>query len=104
MNHNGKQFNSPDIYRKGNVEDTLALAKRAGEQRDAISKDELDTYFTTGSYDRAGYTKHYRDSGKQGGALPGFPVGGSYGAQPGAELSVSGAALAKAQQPKSARY
>ena len=103
MNHNGNQFNSPDIYRKGNVNDTIALAKRAGEQKADVDKDELDTYFTTGNYDREGYNKHYRDSGQLGGSLPSFPVGGRYGAQAGAELSVSGAALAKAKQPKSSR-
>lgn len=101
MNTNKSQFDkfgSMNVFRKGNPEDTIALARRASEQNNARSEARDDESFS----------KMYSESlneGRVGARLASKTTvhRAMRNAQDGNPLSVSGAELAKARAPKSTR-
>ncbi len=99
MNTDKGQFSSPDIYRKGNPADTIALAKRADEQNKARREARLEK-----SVDA-----NYKDDAKSGKLGAQLAASGKTVSQAkrskalGNPVSVSGAALAEATATGSTR-
>jgi hypothetical protein len=98
MNTSQGQFGSMNVFRKGNPEDTIALARRAAEQNNARSEARDDMSFS----------KMYNESiteGRVGARLASKKTVAQAmrSAKDGNPLSVSGAELAKARAPKSTR-
>ena len=97
MNTDKGQFGSMNVFRKGNLEDTMELAARAKAQQRASRDDRLN---------KSSDTNYQEDemSGRLGARLPAVTVyQATRGAKEGNPLSVSGAELAKARAPKSTR-
>jgi len=98
MNTDKGQFGSMNVFRKGNLEDTMALAARAKSQQQASRDDRLDKSNDT----------NYKDdemSGRLGARLASKKTvhQATRAAKDGNPLSVSGAELAKDRAPKSTR-
>jgi hypothetical protein len=98
MNTDKGQFGSMNVFRKGNLEDTMALAARAKEQQQAFRDDSL-----TKSNDASDHDEE--TSGRLGARLASRKTvhQATRAAKDGLPLSVSGAELAKARAPKSTR-
>ena len=98
MNTDKGQFGSMNVFRKGNLEDTMELAARAKAQQHA-SRDH--------NFNRSSDTASQEDemSGRLGARLASRKTvhQATRAAKDGLPLSVSGAELAKARAPKSTR-
>lgn len=98
MNTDKGQFGSMNVFRKGNLADTLELAARAKAQQQASRDDSLN---------KSSDTIYQEDetSGRLGARLASRKTvhQATRAAKDGLPLSVSGAELAKARAPKSTR-
>lgn len=102
MNTDKGQFGSMNVFRKGNPEDTIALARRASEQNNARSEAR--------DADDMTFSKMYNESITEGRVGARIVAKGKKtvaqamrSAKDGNPLSVSGAELARARAPQSTR-
>jgi hypothetical protein len=98
MNTSQGQFGSMNVFRKGNPEDTIALAQRAKQQNSARSEARENMTSEQNQQDA-------ESSGRVGARVASKKTVAQAmrSAKNGNPLSVSGAELAKARAPKSTR-